>query len=87
MTRYEYIKVFVPVLLIMAREGITPSDASYIEAYEQSREMVKNGAKQGEINRIILMRYNIPPKKLQAIVERFNMQMQTAGAEFHNIKK
>lgn len=86
MTRYEYIKVFVPVLLIMAREGITPSDASYIEAYEQSREMVKNGAKQGEINRIILMRYNIPPKKLQAIVERFNMRMQTAGAEFSHIK-
>ena len=87
MTRYEYIKVFAPVLLIMAREGITPSDASYIEAYEQSREMVKNGAEQGEINRIILMKYNIPPKKLQAIVERFNMQMQTAGAEFHSIKK
>ena len=87
MTRYEYIKVFAPVLLIMAREGITPSDASYIEAYEQSREMVKNGAKQGEISRIILMRYNIPPKKLQAIVERFNMQMQTAGAEFSHIKK
>lgn len=86
MTRYEYIKVFVPVLLIMAREGITPSDASYIEAYEQSREMVKNGAEQGEINRIILMKYNIPPKKLQAIVERFNMQMQTAGAEFSHIK-
>ena len=86
MTKYEYIKVFVPVLLIMAREGITPSDASYIEAYEQSREMVKNGAKQGEINRIILMKYNIPPKKLQAIVERFNMQMQTAGAEFSHIK-
>lgn len=86
MTRYEYIKVFVPVLLIMAREGITPSDASYIEAYEQSREMVKNGAGQGEINRIILMKYNIPPKKLQAIVERFNMQMQTAGAEFSHIK-
>lgn len=75
MTRYEYIKVFAPVLLIMAREGITPSDASYIEAYEQSREMVKNGAEQGEINRIILMKYNIPPKKLQAIVERFSVQM------------
>ena len=75
MTKYEYIKVFAPVLLIMAREGITPSDASYIEAYEQSREMVKNGAKQGEINRIILMRYNIPPKKLQAIVERFSAQI------------
>lgn len=87
MTKYEYIKVFVPVLLIMAREGITPSDASYIEAYEQSREMASNGAEQGEINRIILMKYNIPPKKLQAIVERFNMRMQTAGAEFHNIKK
>ena len=86
MTRYEYIKVFVPVLLIMAREGITPSDASYIEAYEQSREMVKNGAEQGEINRIILMKYNIPPKKLQAIVERFNMRMQTAAAEFSHIK-
>jgi hypothetical protein len=86
MTKYEYIKVFVPVLLIMAREGITPSDAFYIEAYEQSREMAKNGAERGEINRIILMKYNIPPKKLQAIVERFNMQMQTAGAEFSHIK-
>lgn len=87
MTKYEYIKVFVPVLLIMAREGITPSDAFYIEAYEQSREMAKNGAERGEINRIILMKYNMPPKKLQAIVERFNMQMQTAGAEFSHIKK
>ena len=86
MTKYEYIKVFVPVLLIMAREGITPSDAFYIEACEQSREMAKNGAERGEINRIILMKYNIPPKKLQAIVERFNMQMQTAGAEFSHIK-
>lgn len=75
MTKYEYIKVFVPVLLIMAREGITPSDAFYIEAYEQSREMVKNGAEQGEINRIILMKYNIPPKKLQAIVEHFLKSM------------
>lgn len=71
MTRYEYIKVFAPVLLIMAREGITPSDAGYIEAYEQCREMVKNGAEQAEINRIILMKYNIPPKKLQAIREHF----------------
>ena len=87
MTKYEYIKVFVPVLLIMAREGITPSDAFYIEAYEQYGEMAKNGAERGEINRIILMKYNIPPKKLQAIVERFNMQMQTAGAEFSHIKK
>lgn len=75
MTRYEYIKVFVPVLLIMAREGITPSDAVYVDAYEQCREMVKNGAKQAEINRIILARYNIPPKKLQAIVERFSAQI------------
>ena len=86
MTKYEYIKVFVPVLLIMAREGITPSDAFYIEAYEHYREMASNGAEPGEINRIILMKYNIPPKKLQAIVERFNMQMQTAGAEFSHIK-
>ena len=75
MTRYEYIKVFVPVLLIMAREGITPSDAVYIEAYEQYREMVKNGAELAEINRIALTRYNIPPKKLQAIVERFSAQI------------
>lgn len=75
MTRYEYIKVFAPVLLIMAREGIAPSDAVYIEAYEQYREMASNGAEQGEINRIILMKYNIPPKKLQAIVERFSAQI------------
>lgn len=75
MTRYEYIKVFVPVLLIMAREDITPPDAVYVEAYEQCREMVKNGAEQAEINRIILARYNIPPKKLQAIVERFSAQI------------
>jgi len=75
MTRYEYIKVFAPVLLIMAREGITPSDAVYIEAYEQCREMVKKGAEQAEINRIALTRYNIPPKKLQAIVERFSAQI------------
>lgn len=75
MTRYEYIKVFAPVLLIMAREGITPSDAGYIEAYEQCREMVKNGAEQAEINRIILMKYNIPPKKLQAIIEHFLKSM------------
>ena len=75
MTRYEYIKVFAPVLLIMAREGITPSDAVYIEAYEQYGEMAKNGAEQAEINRIILARYNIPPKKLQAIVERFSAQI------------
>lgn len=75
MTRYEYIKVFAPVLLIMAREGMTPSDAVYIEAYEQCREMVKNGAELAEINRIALTRYNIPPKKLQAIVERFSAQI------------
>ncbi|MBO5706984.1 MAG: hypothetical protein J6S05_08335 [Bacteroidaceae bacterium] len=75
MTRYEYIKVFAPVLLIMAREGITPSDAVYIEAYEQCREMASNGAEQGEINRIILMKYNIPPKKLQAIREHFLKSM------------
>lgn len=75
MTRYEYIKVFAPVLLIMAREGIAPSDAVYIEAYEQYREMASNGAEQAEINRVILARYNIPPKKLQAIVERFSAQI------------
>ena len=75
MTRYEYIKVFVPVLLIMAREDITPPDAVYVEAYEQCREMVKNGAEQAEINRIILARYNIPPKKLQAIIEHFLKSM------------
>lgn len=72
MTRYEYIKVFAPILLIMAREGIAPSDAVYIEAYEQYREMASNGAELAEINKQILLRYNIPPKRMQAIRERFN---------------
>lgn len=71
MTIYQYIKIFAPILLVLEREGINLSDVHYIEAYEQSEAMTKQGATQADINTFILTRYKIPPKKLKEIVTRF----------------
>lgn len=76
MTIYQYIKIFAPVLLVLEREGISPSDVHYIEAYEQSEAMGKQGVEQAKINAFVLTRYKIPPKILKEIVTRFTRKIE-----------
>lgn len=77
-SRYECIKCLSPMLKTLERLGIAIEEHKYLEPYELRMSMIAKGAKEPEINALVLSKYQIPPKKFKEVVRRFREQIELA---------
>lgn len=77
-SRYEAVKCLSPMLKTLERLGIAIEEHKYLEPYELRMSMIAKGAKEPEINALVLSKYQIPPKKFKEVVRLFREQIELA---------